>query len=164
MDGFSEVSQIFLHFTLKSREREVKPPCFYYVWWALNINIYCFHLHSKFWTFIIYLLLTFIIFLYLVFQSFDIECTWWKLFQKHVVHTNFDIYVFIVFLYQLNIVFMNNFLLGSEVTGHSRLLLPTPWSPLYWIHTEVLLDNRRRRNITNNSISVHVLWYVYPRV
>ena len=36
MDRFSEVSQIFPHFALKSREREVKSPCFYYVWWALN--------------------------------------------------------------------------------------------------------------------------------
>ena len=37
MDRFSEVSQIFPHFALKSREREVKSPCFYYVWWALHI-------------------------------------------------------------------------------------------------------------------------------
>jgi hypothetical protein len=29
---FSEVSQIFPHFALKSTEREVKSPCFYYVW------------------------------------------------------------------------------------------------------------------------------------
>jgi len=33
--SFSEVSQIFPHFTLKSTEREVKSPCFYQVWWAL---------------------------------------------------------------------------------------------------------------------------------
>jgi hypothetical protein len=26
------------------------------------------------------------------------ECTWWRLFQKHIVHTNFDIYVFIKLL------------------------------------------------------------------
>ena len=31
----------------------------------------------------------------LAFQSFDIEPTWWRLFQKRVVHTKFDIYVFI---------------------------------------------------------------------
>ena len=36
MDRFSEVFQIFPHFALKSREREVKSPCFYYVWWALG--------------------------------------------------------------------------------------------------------------------------------
>jgi hypothetical protein len=36
LDRFSEVSQIFPHFVLQSREREVKSPCFYYVWWALN--------------------------------------------------------------------------------------------------------------------------------
>ena len=32
---------------------------------------------------------------YLAFQSFDFECTWWRLFQKHVVGTKFDIKVFI---------------------------------------------------------------------
>ena len=31
----------------------------------------------------------------LAFQYFDFECTWWKLFQKRVVRTKFDIYVFI---------------------------------------------------------------------
>ena len=32
---------------------------------------------------------------YLAFQSFDFEHTWWRLFQKRVVRTRFDIYVFI---------------------------------------------------------------------
>jgi len=32
---------------------------------------------------------------FLAFQSFDFESTWWKLFQKRVVRTKFDIYVFI---------------------------------------------------------------------
>ena len=32
---------------------------------------------------------------YLAFQSFDIDRTWWWLFQKRVVRTKFDIYVFI---------------------------------------------------------------------
>jgi hypothetical protein len=32
---------------------------------------------------------------YLVFQPFDFERSWWRLFQKHVVRTKFDIYVFI---------------------------------------------------------------------
>ena len=32
----------------------------------------------------------------LTFQSFDFERTWWKLFQKHVVRTKFDIYVYII--------------------------------------------------------------------
>jgi hypothetical protein len=35
---FLEDSQIFPHFALKSREREVKSPCFYYVWWALVVS------------------------------------------------------------------------------------------------------------------------------
>ena len=33
---------------------------------------------------------------YLTFQSFDFECTWWRLFQKRSVRTKFDIYTFIV--------------------------------------------------------------------
>jgi hypothetical protein len=33
---------------------------------------------------------------YLAFQSFDFERTWWRLFQKRVVHTKFDIFVFIL--------------------------------------------------------------------
>jgi hypothetical protein len=32
---------------------------------------------------------------YLAFQSFDVERTWWRLFQKRVVRTKFDIYLFI---------------------------------------------------------------------
>ena len=39
MDQFSEVFQIFPHFALKSREREVKLPCFYYMWWALYLYL-----------------------------------------------------------------------------------------------------------------------------
>ena len=31
-------SHYFQNFALKSREREVKSPCFYYVWWALQIR------------------------------------------------------------------------------------------------------------------------------
>ena len=33
---------------------------------------------------------------YLAFQSFDFECTWWRLFHKRVVCTKLDIYVFII--------------------------------------------------------------------
>ena len=32
---------------------------------------------------------------WLVFQSVDYECTWWRLFQKHVMHTNLVTRVFI---------------------------------------------------------------------
>jgi len=32
---------------------------------------------------------------YLAFQYFDIQRTWWRLFQKRVLRTKFDIYVFI---------------------------------------------------------------------
>ena len=34
--------------------------------------------------------------IYLAFQSLDFERTWWRLFQKRVVRTKFDIYVYIV--------------------------------------------------------------------
>ena len=36
---------------------------------------------------------------YLSFQSFNFERTWWRLFQKRVVHTKFDIYGFIQNMY-----------------------------------------------------------------
>jgi hypothetical protein len=36
---------------------------------------------------------------YLAFQSFDFERTWWRLFQKCVGHTKFNIYVFITNLW-----------------------------------------------------------------
>ena len=35
---------------------------------------------------------------YLAFQFFDFEHTWWRLFQKHVVCTNFDFYVLLLFI------------------------------------------------------------------
>ena len=39
---------------------------------------------------------------YLTFQSFNSECTWWKLFLTRAVHTKLDIYVFIDFpIFQL---------------------------------------------------------------
>ena len=34
---------------------------------------------------------------YLAFQPFDCERTWWRLFQKRVARTNFDIYVLLTF-------------------------------------------------------------------
>jgi hypothetical protein len=36
---------------------------------------------------------------YLAFQSLDFDRTWWRLFQKRVVRTKFDIYVFIIQTY-----------------------------------------------------------------
>jgi len=38
---------------------------------------------------------------YLAFQSFDFGRTWWRLFQKRVVRTKFDIYVFIKVVYTI---------------------------------------------------------------
>jgi hypothetical protein len=29
----------------------------------------------------------------LAFKYFSLECTWWRLFQKHFLHTKFDIYI-----------------------------------------------------------------------
>ena len=37
----------------------------------------------------------------MAFQSFDFECTWWRLFQKRVVRTKFDIYVFITITWSI---------------------------------------------------------------
>ena len=36
-------------------------------------------------------------------QSFDLKCTWWGLFQKRVLHSIFDIYVFIIIIIKLNV-------------------------------------------------------------
>jgi hypothetical protein len=41
---------------------------------------------------------------YLAFQYFDIEHTWWRLFQKRVMRTKFDIYAFIFFTINLPII------------------------------------------------------------
>jgi hypothetical protein len=38
---------------------------------------------------------------YLAFQSFDFECTWWRLFQGRVVRTKFDIYFFMVWIWHV---------------------------------------------------------------
>jgi len=35
----------------------------------------------------------------MAFQSFDFERTWWRLFQKRVVHTKYDIYHFNYYLW-----------------------------------------------------------------
>jgi hypothetical protein len=37
------------------------------------------------------------------FQPFDFKCTWWRLFQKRVVHTKFDIYSFLyIYIYNID--------------------------------------------------------------
>ena len=43
---------------------------------------------------------------YVVFQSLDDACTWWRLFHKHVVPTKSDIYVFIT----INIIYKFSYL------------------------------------------------------
>jgi hypothetical protein len=38
--GEKNTDQIFPHFALsRERKREVKSPCFYYVWWALGVMV-----------------------------------------------------------------------------------------------------------------------------
>ena len=49
---------------------------------------------------------------YLAFKYVDLECTWWRLFQKHGVRTKLDIYVFI-----LSNVFIINSHYGSPPSG-----------------------------------------------
>jgi hypothetical protein len=41
---------------------------------------------------------------YLVLQSFDFECIWWKLFQTRVVRTKLYIYVFFKTTYNFNLI------------------------------------------------------------
>ena len=50
---------------------------------------------------------------YLAFQSFDFERTWWRLFQKRVVRTKFDIYLF--YYYRCHV--------KSNECGHVALFL-----------------------------------------
>jgi hypothetical protein len=40
----------------------------------------------------------------LAFQSFDLERTWWRLFQTRLVYIKYDIYVFIKGNYNLEII------------------------------------------------------------
>ena len=53
---------------------------------------------------------------YLAFKSFDFEHTWWSLFQKRVMRTKFDIYIFIITLTRINI-YVQNVLVIVESAG-----------------------------------------------
>ena len=60
---------------------------------------------------------------YLTFKYFDLERTWWRSFQKGVVWTKFDIYVF------------NNRIGGlmvSELTSYDRSLVRVPVGSVVW--------------------------------
>ena len=57
---------------------------------------------------------------YLAFQSFDFKRTWWKLFQKRVVRTKFDIYVFTTRL-------STYYLMPRIVRGSSKYQFNTHW-------------------------------------
>ena len=54
---------------------------------------------------------------YLAFKSFDFERTRWRLFQKRVVRTKFDIYIFIITLTRINISYVQNLLVIVDSTG-----------------------------------------------
>ena len=54
---------------------------------------------------------------YLAFHYFDIECTWWRLFQNRVVCTKFDITVFLWLPIQISLTFT-----WSSVTTHISLM------------------------------------------
>ena len=79
---------------------------------------------------------------YLAFKSFDFERTWWRLFQKRIVYTKFDIYVFI------NATFVWSFLVQSNcrfivLFGDSNLHRSvwesrgSTWNTYAGIHTDV---------------------------
>ena len=53
---------------------------------------------------------------YLAFQSFDFERTRWRLFQKRVVRTKFDIYVIIF----VNKVYIQVIYVGNELLRYKR--------------------------------------------
>jgi hypothetical protein len=57
---------------------------------------------------------------YLAFQSFDFGRTWWRLFQKRVVRTKFDIYDFII-LFIVNSVDQNSSLKSPRTGGGEPL-------------------------------------------
>ena len=60
------------------------------------------------------------LFNYLAFIYFGFECTWWRLFQKHVVHTKFDIYVFIKTSFP-------TLHLGKDIISHSSGYILFTW-------------------------------------
>ena len=56
---------------------------------------------------------------YLAFHPFDFERTWWKLFQKRIVRTKFDIYVFIPTKYNIllcKIILYTFFIIDISIT------------------------------------------------
>ena len=91
----------------------------------------------------------------MVFQSFDSERTWWRLFQKRVVCTNFDVYVFIeIMKYNTNLYIKMNTVLNSMFkpwslySQHIKML-----SELVWPHISSLTSFTR-----SYFIEVHVPW------
>ena len=57
--------------------------------------------------------------IYMSFQSSDFERTWWRLFQKRVVRTKFDIYVFIT--KHFHIIFKTNFVENIDIWNQTYL-------------------------------------------
>jgi hypothetical protein len=58
---------------------------------------------------------------YLDFQSFDFERTWWRLFQRRVVCTNFDIYMYVFLIFHLDANYFHPHL-NCRVLGNSWFL------------------------------------------
>ena len=55
-------------------------------------------------------------------QSFDFECTWWRLFQKCAMRTKFEIYCFIIYKYILLVrVICEKYWLRGEANYPNRL-------------------------------------------
>ena len=87
----------------------------------------------------------------MAFQPFDFECTWWRLVQKRVVRTKFDIYVFIsrwqfhqstCFLFKINL--KEKF---EDTKGVTRKRKPLDRQAIQW--------PRKRKEQTSIYITLH---------
>ena len=60
----------------------------------------------------------------------ETHCAWWRLFQKRIVHTKFDIYVYITITIQLLLVFLYNCLI-MIFFGNVKILKQCLWKLEY---------------------------------
>jgi hypothetical protein len=74
-------------------------------------------------------------------QSFNFECTWWRWFQKRVIPTKFDIYIFIVFSIKLRSAIKLKYWNFNYAPYLNRGSKYSHWSCFYsfWLHLWYLL-------------------------
>ena len=100
----------FMEMSVPSQESEHSCVCYGYQFWPLFLwfclTVYfVFHFYytiigkeQNYFINSICLQCIKVLFNYLTFQFFDFERTWWRLFQKCVLHTKSDIFVFIIIM------------------------------------------------------------------